>query len=203
MAIHAVCEFCGYRLSVPDDMKGKKVTCPTCDKKTRVLTELELSIENARRKHEASAAAEPAEKSEAASKKQRLGTVMPGGAAQPGPPASQSASPQAPPPVGTVREPAAISSRYQSLRALGAVFTFLAYLLGASGVAAGIILFANDGTEGGLLKLLALFVGSVIALSLFKLLSDLARLGADIGDTELKMLHLLVELRESLDKLKK
>lgn len=34
MAIHIKCEHCGHTLNVPDDMKGKSVRCPNCDKKT-------------------------------------------------------------------------------------------------------------------------------------------------------------------------
>ncbi len=37
MAISTICEHCGAGLSAPDSSLGKKVNCPTCDRKTRVL----------------------------------------------------------------------------------------------------------------------------------------------------------------------
>jgi DNA-directed RNA polymerase subunit RPC12/RpoP len=41
MAIHIKCEHCGHILNVPDDMKGKKVRCPNCDKKTIATPEVD------------------------------------------------------------------------------------------------------------------------------------------------------------------
>jgi phage FluMu protein Com len=41
MAIHIKCEHCGHILNVPDDMKGKAVKCPNCDRKTVASIEVE------------------------------------------------------------------------------------------------------------------------------------------------------------------
>jgi DNA-directed RNA polymerase subunit RPC12/RpoP len=41
MAIHIKCEHCGHILNVPDDMKGKKVRCPNCDRKTVAAPEVD------------------------------------------------------------------------------------------------------------------------------------------------------------------
>lgn len=213
MAIHAVCEFCGHRLSVPDDLKGKRISCPSCDRKTRVVTGLDLSVEDARRKHQEHTAGKPAEKLEAPTpgEKERLGTVAPGGTGQTAPPRAQPGSRTEPPvqpgsdptPAAAAAAPLTPVSRYPALRAFGAAFTFLAYLVGAFGVAVGIILFLSDDTQTGLLMLLGCFVGSVIAFSIFKLLAHLSRLGADMGENEARMLRILQELRDGLDRLKK
>ena len=41
MAISTICEHCGAGLSAPDSSLGTKVPCPTCGRKTRVLTPAE------------------------------------------------------------------------------------------------------------------------------------------------------------------
>jgi DNA-directed RNA polymerase subunit RPC12/RpoP len=41
MAIHIKCEHCGHILNVPDDMEGKAVRCPNCDRKTIARVEVE------------------------------------------------------------------------------------------------------------------------------------------------------------------
>ena len=173
MAVHAVCEFCGHKISVPDKLKGKKLGCPSCKKKTRVLTPLDLSVEEARRKHEESLSRKQNEKEQI----------------------QQEPEPE---------EKAQPVTRYPALRTFRAVFTFFAYLVGVLGIAIGVILFLQKGRgDEGLVTLLAFFVGSVIAFCFLKLIAESARLGADLGDMEAKMLEILFEVRDKLENLNK
>jgi uncharacterized Zn finger protein (UPF0148 family) len=182
MAIHAMCEFCGHKLSVPDGLKGRRVQCPGCGKKTRVVTPLELSVEEARKNHEQKPAVSREEKQSAITE------------AQTNDPAPSTES--------QLQTASAPATRYPALRALGVVFTFFAYLVGLLGIALGIILFLNSPQQQGLLYLLGFFVGSVVAFCLFKLLSQLTGVLSDLGDMESQMLTLLFDMREKLDNMK-
>lgn len=181
MAVHAICEFCGHKLSVPDKLKGKKLSCPSCKKKTRVLTPLDLSVEEARMKKKQEKttgkhAKEPEEgKSQAGDSVEQADKKI----------------------AASVR-----LTKYPALRTLRLVFVFFAYLVAILGVALGIVLYMRTGSREGLVLLLSLFVGSVISFCLFKILAEFARLGADMGDMESRMVEILLDLRDKLDRLK-
>ena len=180
MAVHAICEFCGHKLSVPDKLKGKKLNCPNCKKKTRVLTPLDLSVEEARKKKK---------KEEATRKhvKEQEESISQSG---------DSAQRDDNKAASTVR-----LTRYPALRTLRLVFVFFAYLTAILGVVLGILLFMKTGSREGLVLLLGLFVGSVVSFCLFKILAEFARLGADMGDMESRMVEILLDLRDKLDRL--
>ena len=183
MAVHAVCEFCEHKLSVPDRLKGKKVNCPNCGKRTRVITSLDLTVEEARRREETRPRQKEVEKEKKPPAKQQV------------PSAQVQARPAAPEDSVT---------RYPDLRTLRGVFTFFAYLIGVLAVAVGIILFLRaPESQHGLLLLLGLFVGGIVSFCVLKLLAGSARLGADLGDMEARMLELLLEIRDKLDRLKR
>jgi len=53
MAVHVKCIFCGHAFSVPDDMRGKRMACPNCGQKVRIVDEeqrkaLELKMQKER-----------------------------------------------------------------------------------------------------------------------------------------------------------
>ena len=184
MAIHAVCEFCGHKMSVPDRLKGKKMSCPGCGKKTHVLTALELDVMKAKKETHANSRPE----------KQREETKK---------------EPAPKPPQQTVTEekkpaPETVTTRYPALRTFRSVFTFFAYLIGILGVAVGVIIFlSTKSPQHGLLLLLGFFVGGAVAFCILKLMAETARLGADLGDMESRMLELLFDMRDRFDRLKK
>ena len=179
MAVHAICERCGHRLSVPDHMKGKKISCPKCNKKTRVITPLELTVEDDRNQH--------AQKEKKAVKE------------KPAPEKPVEAAPvaekEAPPPSSP-------GTRYPALRALGALLTCLAYLLALLAIAVGVLLYLKTGTQNNLLYIFGGVIAAVVTFIVFKVLAEAARLGADLGDMESRMIQLLFELRDKLDNLK-
>ncbi len=181
MAIHAVCKFCGHKMNVPDKFRGKKVSCTGCGRKTRVLTALELSVEKASEEKESRSSREKPREPEKPTQPQ-----------------------QAPAPKVVTPPSTGAATRYPALRTLRAVFTFFAYLVGVLGVAVGILLFLwSQGPQEGLLLLLGFFVGGAVAFCLFKLLAEAARLGADLGDMESRMLELLLDMRDKLGKLRR
>ncbi len=180
MAVHAICESCGHRLSVPDHLKGKKISCPKCGKKTRVITPLELTVEEARNQHAEKAAVkekeqpapeQPAEKAARAERDTAPPETMPG-------------------------------TRYPALRALGALLTFLAYMLALLSLAVGVLLYFRTGAEKNLLYIFGGVIAAAVAYIFFKVLAESAKLGADLGDMESRMLQLLFQLRDKLDNLK-
>jgi hypothetical protein len=179
MAVHAVCEFCGHRLSVPDHMKGKKISCPKCNKKTRVITPLELTVEDARNKH---AGKTEAEKEEPAPE-------------EPAEKAPAAVQEDAPPPGSP-------GTRYPALRALGALLTALAYLLALLALAVGVLLYLRTGAEKNLLYIFGGVIAAAVSFIVFKVFAESAKLGADLGDMESRMIQLLFELRDKLDNLK-
>ena len=179
MAVHAICEFCGHRLSVPDGMKGKKISCPKCNKKTRVVTPLELTVEDARNQH--------AEKDATKEKKKPA----------PEKPEEKAAGAKQEAPL-----PSSPGTRYPSLRALGALLTCLAYLLALLALAVGVLLYLKTGTQNNLLYIFGGVIAAVVAFIVFKVFAEAAKLGADLGDMESRMIGLLFELRDKLDNLK-
>lgn len=179
MAVHAICEFCGHRLSVPEHMKGKRIGCPRCNKKTRVVTPLELTVEDARNKHAQKAMT--GEKDKPAPEKP----------AQEAPIEEQGGPPAATP-----------GTRYPALRALGALLTCLAYLLALLALAVGVLLYLGSGEQRNLLYIFGGVIAAAVAFIVFKVLAEAARLGADLGDMESRMIQILFELRDKLDNLK-
>jgi hypothetical protein len=179
MAVHAVCEFCGHKLSVPDHMRGKRIGCPKCNRKTRVITPLELTVEDARNKH--------AGKNGMVENRQ---------------PAEQTAQTAVNEEEDTTPAPAAPGSRYPGLRTLAAFLTFLGYLLAVLALAVGILLYLRIDAEYNLLFILGAVIAAGVALIVFKVLAESVRLGADLGDMESRMLQLLFELRDKLDNMK-
>jgi hypothetical protein len=180
MAVHAVCEFCRHKFSVPDNLKGKKIGCPSCGKKTRVLTALDLSVEEGRRKHETSQLLKKKQESEQAPSQPESTPVV----------KQETVSPPGP------------ATRYPALLTLKSVFTFFAYLVALLAIAVGLMLFLQvEDPQYSWLLLLGFFIGAVLSFCLFRLLAESARLGADLGDMESRMLELLLDIRDKLDKL--
>jgi hypothetical protein len=161
--------------------------CEFCGRKFSAA--LELSVQEGRRKHETSLVPKQAQEHKQAKESKEAQSRVQAEPVQP---------PQPPSPAPDT------ATSYAALRTLRPVFIFLAYLLGIQGIAVGIILFHRTADlQWGLLFLVAFFEGTIITFCVLRLLAAWARLGADLGDMESRMLGLLFEMRDKLDNLKK
>ena len=98
--------------------------------------------------------------------------------------------------------PGSPGTRYPALRALGALLTALAYLLALLALAIGVLLYFRTGAEKNLLYIFGGVIAAAVSFIVFKVFAESAKLGADLGDMESRMIQLLFELRDKLDNLK-
>jgi len=180
MAIHAVCEFCRHKINVPDKMKGKRIACPGCGKKTRLLTALELDVEKAR-KEEVTAPEDEIIKREDNADEPAVAAIE----------------------HNSEQKQAAPLTRFHELRVLRNIFVFLSYLVGVMMMVVGLVVFLKKGAENGMLALVGFFLGAIISFCFLRFVAESARLGAELGDMEARMLQLLLEMRDRLDNLRK
>ena len=69
-------------------------------------------------------------------------------------------------------------------------------------VAVGVLLYLKTGTQNNLLYIFGGVIAAVVAFIVFKVFAEAAKLGADLGDMESRMIGLLFEFRDKLDNLK-
>ncbi len=191
MAVVTTCDNCNKTFSAQNDYLGKKVKCPGCGTKVMVLSEKEREEELVRRRQEQSWREEQEKRIELLESlgraKRRSLAVDYGTGLDP------------------VRfyNPGAVT-RFRKLRALSRFLLLAAYLLMALIIAgAGITVYLyREGTvqEAGVLALLLLgwLMLLVFLFCLFKFLGELAWLIADVGDHQLDMRNLLLDLRDDL-----
>lgn len=167
MAVHAKCIFCGHAFSVPDDMRGKKIACPNCGQKTRIVDEEQRKSLEARYQRER--AEERAKIAEARREALLGGRVVP--------------------------------SHYDNLRLLARALAFIGYL---AAITAAVFALFYVMTGGGsifegpatVVVLISLFVLALLFLIVHKVMAEIVRLAADIGDAHNDSIQLLKELRD-------
>ncbi|RKY14570.1 MAG: hypothetical protein DRP82_03760 [Planctomycetota bacterium] len=166
MAVHVKCIFCGHAFSVPDDMRGKRMACPNCGQKVRILDEeqrkaLELRMQKER--------AEERAKIAEARREALLGKRV------------------VPSHYDNLRLLARVLAMVGYLAAIvAAVFGFLYVMTNGS-------IFTSSAS---IVVLIALFVLALLFLVVHKVAAEVLRLAADIGDAHNDTLQLLKELRD-------
>jgi len=166
MAVHVKCIFCGHAFSVPDDMRGKKMPCPNCAQKVRIVDEEQRKALEAKYQKER---AEERAKIAEARREALLGERV-------------------------------VPSHYDNLRLLARVLALVGYIaaiisavFGLLYVITGAEIFASPAT---VVVLISLFVLALLFLIVHKVMAEVARLAADIGDAHHDSLQLLRELRD-------
>jgi len=166
MAVHVKCIFCGHAFSVPDDMRGKRMACPNCGQKVRILDEeqrkaLELRMQKER--------AEERAKIAEARREALLGKRV------------------VPSHYDNLRLLARVLAMVGYLAAIvAAVFGFLYVMTNGS-------IFTSSAS---IVVLIALFVLALLFFVVHKVAAEVLRLAADIGDAHNDTLQLLKELRD-------
>jgi len=148
-------------------MRGKKVKCPNCGEKTPIMAE-EEKVE-LKQRFEAEQAEERA-KIAKARREALLGEEV-------------------------------TPSHYNHLRALANILLFFGYLTLIVAIVLGILYFLTDGKafsgeNKAFVLLLLCFVGGFVSFILYKAFAEIARLGADIGDSHSDTIEVLCELRD-------
>lgn len=194
MAIKTHCDNCDREFSAQDDYVGKKIRCPGCGSKVDVLAEEDRRERELRQREEDDwrreqqgriELIESMEKRKADSFARNLGTG-----------------------VDRVRNfnPGAVS-RFRKLRALSNFMILSAYLVGGLSIAGGGIAFFlyRDGAITSLPVFVLAAVGAILLavflFGLFKFLGELAWLMADLGDHQLDVRNVLLDLRDDFDRL--
>jgi len=166
MAVHSKCLFCGYALSVADEMLGKKVKCPHCGEKTPIIPEEKRA--ELKQQHDAEVAEERA-KIAKARREALLGEQV------------------SPSHYNHLRSLAGV------LLFFGYITLIVAVLLGIIYFLAGGTL---SETSTPYLFLLVLFLVGFLAFVFHKTAAELIRTAADIGDSHNDTLQVLRELRD-------
>ncbi|MCX7702936.1 MAG: hypothetical protein N2234_02380 [Planctomycetota bacterium] len=167
MAIHSKCLFCGYGLSVADEMRGKKVKCPNCGEKTPIMAEEEKA--ELKQKYEAEMAEERAKIAKA-----RREALM-----------GEQVTPSH---YNHLRILANILLFFGYLTLIVAVILGLLFFL-TDGK-------AFVGESAPYILLLLFFIGGFISFIIYKAVAEVVRLFADIGDAHNDTIEVLCELRD-------
>ena len=167
MAVHVKCIFCGHAFSVPDDMRGKRMACPNCGQKVRAVDDEQLKALEARYQRER---AEERAKIAAARREALLGERV-------------------------------VPSHYDNLRLLARALSFVGYLAAVVAAIFGLLYVITGGgaffaSPATVVVLISLFVLALLLLVVHKVMAELVRLAADIGDAHNDSLQLLKELRD-------
>lgn len=168
MAVHAKCLFCGYGLSVADEMRGKKVKCPYCGEKTPIIPEEEKK--ELEQKHEAALAEERA-KIAKARREALLGEQV------------------SPSHYNHLRGLANVLLFFGYITLIVAVLLGLMYFL-----TDGEVFLSKESVP--YILLLVLFLAGFVIFVLHKTAAELTRIAADIGDSHTDTLQVLRELRD-------
>ncbi len=193
MAVRALCDSCNKSFSAQDEYLGKKVKCPSCGTKVAVLSPDELEAKNTWRREQD----ERLELLEAMEERDRQKTMGTSYAVE----------------FGTGLEPVrnfnpGAVSRFRKLRALSSFLLLGAYLGSVLLVGAGglVVYLHYVGVIESVivltLSLLGMGIGLVIMFCCFKFLGELSWLLADLGDHQLDVRNLLIDLRDDLDRMK-
>ena len=193
MAVRALCSKCKKSFSAQDEYLGKKIKCPNCGTKVPVLSPDQQKAKEAWQREQA----ERLELLETMEEREKQKTMGASYAHE----------------LGTGLEPVrnfnpGAVSRFRKLRALSSFLLLGAYLMSALTLGAGVILFylyqaeiiANVFLLS--LSLVGVALGLVLFFCCFKFLGELSWLLADIGDHQLDVRNLLLDLRDDLDRMK-
>ncbi len=166
MAVHVKCIFCGHAFSVPDDMRGKRMACPNCGQKVRIVDEeqrkaLELKMQKER--------AEERAKIAEARREALLGERV------------------VPSHYDNLRLLARVLALVGYLAAIIAAVFGLLYVMTDGSIFAG---------TASIVVLIVLFVLALLFFVIHKVAAEVVRLAADIGDAHNDALQLLKELRD-------
>jgi len=166
MAVHVKCIFCGHAFSVPDDMRGKRMACPNCGQKVRIVDEeqrkaLELRMQKER--------AEERAKIAEARREALLGKHV----------------------VPSHYDNLRLLARVLAL--VGYLAAIVAAVLGFLYVMTNGSIFTSSAS---IVVLVALFVLALLFFVVHKVAAEVIRLAADIGDAHNDALQLLKELRD-------
>jgi len=166
MAVHVKCIFCGHAFSVPDDMRGKRMACPNCGQKVRIVDEeqrkaLELKMQRER--------AEERAKIAEARREALLGERV------------------VPSHYDNLRLLARVLALVGYLAAIVAAVFGLLYVMTNGSIFAG---------TASIVVLIVLFVLAMLFFVVHKVAAEVVRLAADIGDAHNDALQLLKELRD-------
>ena len=166
MAVHVKCIFCGHAFSVPDDMRGKRMACPNCGQKVRIVDEeqrkaLELKMQKER--------AEERAKIAEARREALLGERV------------------VPSHYDNLRLLARVLALVGYLAAIIAAVFGLLYVMTNGSIFAG---------TASIVVLIVLFVLAMLFFVVHKVAAEVVRLAADIGDAHNDALQLLKELRD-------
>lgn len=188
MAIRTTCPNCKNEFSAQETYLGKKVKCPRCSARVAVL-------EPAVRREQDVWQREQQQRLELFEELEKKSRETPSYATE----------------YGTGIDPVrnfnpGAMSRFRKLRALSRFMILSAYLLLALVIAAaGVTVWLyNVGVIESVGVLVLIFLGEVLALLFFfctfKFLGELSWLLADVGDHQLDVRNLLLDVREDLDR---
>ncbi|MEM7165709.1 MAG: hypothetical protein AAF581_09610 [Planctomycetota bacterium] len=192
MAVRTTCSNCKQSFSAQDEYIGKKLKCPSCGTRVAIMKPEEVQAKKAWQDEQ----------------DQRIALIEKmsngGGAA----PKTDSYAAEFGTGVDRVRNfnPGALS-RFRKLRALSRFLILMAYLLvGGVLLGAGLAIFLyHDGIIASPLTLTLILGGGALfllfAFSLFKFLGEMSWLLADLGDHQLDVRNLLIDIREEADRL--
>lgn len=196
MAVRTTCHNCKQSFSAQDEYLGKKLKCPSCGTRVSIMEPEEIE-------------AKQAWKSEQDERIALIEKMTQGSSAGAGSrPRIESYAAEYGTGLDRVRNfnPGALS-RFRKLRALSRFLILAAYLLvGGVLLGAGLAIFLyHDGVITSGLTLTLILTGGMVfllfAFSLFKFLGEMSWLLADLGDHQLDVRNLLIDLREDADRL--
>ncbi|MFN0060612.1 MAG: hypothetical protein ACKVX7_19330 [Planctomycetota bacterium] len=194
MAVRALCDKCHKSFSAQDEYLGRRIKCPSCGAKVKVLSPDELRAERHRRR---------AQKAWQEEQEQRIELIEMRDRQRRGD-GALTALGTGPDPVRNYN-PGAIS-RFRRLRVLSSFLLFSAYFLVGLGIAgAGISLHLfRDGTIASLSVLvlveLGWLLGMLLMFALLKFSGEISWLLADLGDHQIDVRNLLLDIREDFDR---
>ena len=186
MAVRSLCEQCGRPFSAPDETLGKKIDCPSCGRKARVLAPGEIA-ELAKER------AEQARWQEEQDDRIRLVEEMAARESVPGSHGGLTAN------VSNFQPRA--GTRYPRLRAFSRVLLLLAYLETAIGMVVIIWMFttaSEAGIDGVLMA--GVLMAALFAFGILKFLSEACIALAEIGDRQSDLRALMLDERHDRER---